>query len=154
MLTSSLHTYGAQLTGVPGDFAAYEFIRHAPGDDATSVSLTLTQGGVLDLSGSLGPAGVYLTYSSSELMADLDVTTGSGNDHLNSLVGNITYHAGKGDDRAQVIGGSNTLFGGVGADVLFATDGTNLMSGGADSDYLEVQGGTNTRKAREGLIRR
>ena len=136
MRTSSSHPVGTQIAEVPGDLAVHPVIQHAPGDDTTPVSLTLTRGGILDLSGWLGPVAVHLTYSGSGLTTDLDVTTGSGNDHLNSLTGNITLHAGEGDDRDQLIGGSNKLFGGGGADVLFATDGTNLMYGGDESDYL------------------
>ena len=75
---------------------------------------------------------------------------GLGNDRLNGREGNNELDGGDGDDRLNVGDGNNTLDGGTGQDRLRAGDGNNQLDGGGGNDDLRADQGTNTLNGGDG----
>ena len=129
-----LDTYGAGVAGSVGYFSQFNTIRVSPQAPNDPVSLIVqgAYGMMLDLSGALGGRAAYVGIQD----AINGVTTGSGNDTLESGASLVTLVGGAGDD--VIYGGrANDLYGGEGNDRLIETWGSpSVMDGGAGNDFI------------------
>ena len=124
-----LDTYGVAVTGSVAYFSQFNTIRVSPQavNDPVSLIIQGAYGMMLDLSGAIDGRSAYVGIQD----AINAVTTGSGNDTLESGASLVTLAGGAGDD--VLYGGTtNELYGGAGNDTLRETWGTpSVLDGGA-----------------------
>ncbi|WP_217126778.1 calcium-binding protein [Hydrogenophilus thiooxidans] len=75
--------------------------------------------------GSLAPANAART-----------ITTGGGNDFINSSNGSDTISTGAGNDLIQAGGGNDTIDGGAGNDIIVGQAGADTITTGAGADWI------------------
>ena len=131
----ALYTHGQWVTLTPEEFAAYDQIRVAAGDDLSRVLLRFAAAGLVDFSAALGPVGGTIWGS----LGRDTISGGVGNDDILGLDGRDVLYGGDGDDALNlpfpaVKGAGDTLYGGAGNDGLGLSN-NDIFAGG------EVYGG-------------
>jgi Ca2+-binding RTX toxin-like protein len=103
------------------------------------VSLTVNDGGTLDLADELGPQWANVTASAFGNV----ITTGSGDDQITGGEGDDALFGGGGNDYIVDTGTTNdTISGGDGDDYLQDNGGDDSLDGGAGNDTITAYGGT------------
>ncbi len=130
-----LYTYGSTIEGTVAYFQSFDTIQVSPDDAVSGVTLTLSDGGTLDLSTQLGSRGARITPALGPSSPALTLTTGDGNDVL------------EGTDSVDTLsgaGGSDFIVGGLGADILDGGAGSDTLGYLASGDAVIVDLSTGT----------
>jgi len=129
---NDLYTNGSNVTRTVEEFEAYDSILTNRANPQSTVTLTMANGGSLDLSDELnGQRAAYLFASA----AGNELTAGNKDDTFIGNVGNDIFHGGEGKDQ---------LYGDKGADLLDAGEGDDYLNGGEGDDTLLGGNGNDT----------
>ncbi|MEH3101714.1 beta strand repeat-containing protein [Sphingomonas adhaesiva] len=140
-----LATSGFGITATVAQLDAFDVILTNEANPQSDVTLTLADGGKLDLSDEL--AGQRAVTVQASALGN-DITAGDKNDSLYGGIGNDVLRGGAGRDLIRGGGGNDTLDGGDGNDSLNGSAGDDIVLGGAgddtitdDSGRLDIDGG-------------
>ena len=97
-------------------------------------------GGTGSSTGDTGGTGAGTSETSPPPPADLVLTGGRGNDHLDGGDGNDHLYGGKGNDILMGHAGNDVINGGSGGDILMGGPGNDNIDGGWGKDYLLLDG--------------
>jgi Ca2+-binding RTX toxin-like protein len=164
---STLDITGASLSGIESiyAYAATVIATAAQLDGLQSLnanSVTITTGGLVDMSAGGGPSSWHLSDEGNTLLFSTasgtgqnymvyggsgddivsggyypsDYFGGAGNDTLTSGGAGFRLYGEEGDDTLNGVGASDNLMGGVGNDILNGAGGRDLMDGGEGADQM------------------
>lgn len=135
-----LYTSGFNVIGSAAQFESFSTIARSSGSLGTTVYLTLSGPGVVDLAGELTGRNAVFTGSNRDDV----ITTSDGDDVIDGGYGIDQLAGGDGDDSLNGGDGADTLQGGNGEDFLSGDAGNDLLAGGAGGDQLVGGGGVDT----------
>lgn len=135
-----LYTSGFNVVGSAAQFESFSTIARTSGSLGTTVYLTLSGPGVVDLAGELTGRNAVFTGSNRDDV----ITTSDGDDVIDGGYGIDKLSGGDGDDSLNGGDGADTLQGGNGKDFLSGDAGNDLLAGGAGGDQLVGGDGVDT----------